>query len=559
MTAPATTLSAAGTDGRRGLIALALLGTALRLGLVWSGACDNRVVADDAFYYFAIARNVAAGLGPTFDGLAATNGFHPLWLLLLTPVFALAQALHLGPWVAVHLALSLCALLDVASGALLWRLLRRLGAPRGAHWAAAAWFLSPFTVLLSLRGLESALNVTLFAAWLTAAAWALGDGAAGARRGALVGIVTWIAFLARTDNAPLLGAALAAATLAALLARRPDRVPGGVPGRSLGPARRWRGGLAFLATAGLVTALLALPWFLWNLGVFGTPWQVSGAAKLANPQIFGHVPGDWGNRLRFLVAAVWVPAYFVAGETMKQRPAYTAVATAVWTLLAALAPFLLRALWRPRAAPQPAVAAALLAYLAAHAVVYVLLLRTYVVWYATVPVFALVALFVGLGAERLLGRMPAPARAVAAGLALLAAGAIYGQYFRATRFVPRGEERTVRPILTKIVRQAPGTRTVGIFNAGAAGYFAPEVGPIAVVNLDGLVNNAAVEAWRAGGYLGYLERNVDVVINDANGALGFLLGPGNRPRFEERYPRWPGSSLIRGPMLQEPVRPDPRR
>mgnify|MGYP001100851924 CR=1 FL=1 len=93
MTAPATTLSAAGTDGRRGLIALALLGTALRLGLVWSGACDNRVVADDAFYYFAIARNVAAGLGPTFDGLAATNGFHPLWLLLLTPVFALAHAL----------------------------------------------------------------------------------------------------------------------------------------------------------------------------------------------------------------------------------------------------------------------------------------------------------------------------------------------------------------------------------------------------------------------------------------------------------------------------------
>ena len=71
-----------------------------------------------------------------------------------------------------------------------------------------------------------------------------------------------------------------------------------------------------LAAAGLVTALLALPWFLWNLGVFGTPWQVSGAAKLANPQIFGHVPGDWANRLRFLAAAVWVPAYFVAGETM---------------------------------------------------------------------------------------------------------------------------------------------------------------------------------------------------------------------------------------------------
>ncbi len=536
-------------DGRRGLYALAILGMALRLGLIWSGACDNRVIADDAFYYFTIARNVAAGLGATFDGLGATNGFHPLWLLLLTPLFALARALDLGPWVAVHLALTLGALLDLVTGAVLWRLLRRLGAPRGAHWAVAVWFLSPFTVLLSLRGLESALNVTLFAVWLAAVAAALGDRRPDARRGLAVGLVTGIAFLARTDNAPLLGASLALSALAVLLARPRDGGP-----------RAWRGGIAFLLVAGAVTALLALPWFLWNLNTFGTPWQVSGAAKLANPQIFGHVPGDWGNQLRFLLAAVWVPAYFVAGETMKQRPAYTAVATAAWTVLALLLPFLLRALWRPRAAAQLAVTAALGAYLVAHAAVYVLVLRTYVVWYATVPVFALIVLFVGLGAERLLGRMPAPARVVAAGLAVLAAGTIFVQYFHATRIVPRGEERVVRPILTRIAAQAPGTRTIGIFNAGAAGYFAPEVGPLTVVNLDGLVNNAAVAAWRAGDYLGYLERDVDVVINDANGALNFLLGgPAGRARFDARYPLWPKSSMICGPMLQTPARPDPRR
>ena len=123
----------AGSAGRRGLWTLALLGAALRLGLIWTGWCDNRVVADDAFYYFTIARHLAAGHGATFDGLAPTNGFHPLWLLLLTPVFALTGVLRAGSWVGVHLALSLCALLDIASGALLWRLLRRLGSPRGAH------------------------------------------------------------------------------------------------------------------------------------------------------------------------------------------------------------------------------------------------------------------------------------------------------------------------------------------------------------------------------------------------------------------------------------------
>src|SRR3990172_187880 len=47
--------------------------------------------SDDGFYYFNVARNLAAGQGVTFDGLTQTNGFHPLWLFLITPVFALAR------------------------------------------------------------------------------------------------------------------------------------------------------------------------------------------------------------------------------------------------------------------------------------------------------------------------------------------------------------------------------------------------------------------------------------------------------------------------------------
>gem|GEM_PF-4165830 len=45
---------------------------------------------DDAFFYNIIARNILAGLGPTSDGIAITNGFHPLWLgcvTLITAVF----------------------------------------------------------------------------------------------------------------------------------------------------------------------------------------------------------------------------------------------------------------------------------------------------------------------------------------------------------------------------------------------------------------------------------------------------------------------------------------
>ncbi len=41
---------------------------------------------DDAFYYFQIARNLAEGKFSTFDGgITQTNGYHPLWMLLITP------------------------------------------------------------------------------------------------------------------------------------------------------------------------------------------------------------------------------------------------------------------------------------------------------------------------------------------------------------------------------------------------------------------------------------------------------------------------------------------
>ena len=46
------------------------------------------VIYDDAFYYFQIASNLAEGKFSTFDGgITRTNGYHPLWLFLVTPFY----------------------------------------------------------------------------------------------------------------------------------------------------------------------------------------------------------------------------------------------------------------------------------------------------------------------------------------------------------------------------------------------------------------------------------------------------------------------------------------
>ena len=46
------------------------------------------VNADDSFFYFQIAWNMAEGKFSTFDGgISRTNGYHPIWMLLVTPFY----------------------------------------------------------------------------------------------------------------------------------------------------------------------------------------------------------------------------------------------------------------------------------------------------------------------------------------------------------------------------------------------------------------------------------------------------------------------------------------
>ncbi len=51
------------------------------------------VNGDDSFYYFQIARNLAEGKFSTFDGgITRTNGYHPIWMLLITPFYWIFDA-----------------------------------------------------------------------------------------------------------------------------------------------------------------------------------------------------------------------------------------------------------------------------------------------------------------------------------------------------------------------------------------------------------------------------------------------------------------------------------
>ncbi|MDH5628449.1 MAG: glycosyltransferase family 39 protein, partial [Candidatus Krumholzibacteria bacterium] len=168
-------------------VAVADFGTLARNGFLY----------DDSFYAFQIARNIAHGLGPTFDGVNPTNGFQPLYVGLLVPIFLIAGD---GPALPVHLALVMSALLTVATAFLLYRLIARRASPVAAAVATAAWAFSPIVMRQSANGLETALALFMLAASVT---WYLEKirpvAQPARRRFAIMGALLGGAFLARAD------------------------------------------------------------------------------------------------------------------------------------------------------------------------------------------------------------------------------------------------------------------------------------------------------------------------------------------------------------------------
>jgi hypothetical protein len=81
------------------------------------------IFRDDAFYYFVIAKNIVTTGFSSFDGVLPTNGYHPLWLVLLLPLTWLFGAEHRTLLFAV---LVLGAVAACASLRLLQLLLPRL-------------------------------------------------------------------------------------------------------------------------------------------------------------------------------------------------------------------------------------------------------------------------------------------------------------------------------------------------------------------------------------------------------------------------------------------------
>ncbi|HVK20387.1 MAG TPA: hypothetical protein VM677_03405 [Actinokineospora sp.] len=239
--------------------ALACALAAIRLALAIFADYD-RVVGlfdDDAFYYFGVAAHVAGGDGSTFNGMDPTNGYHPLWLLLLVPVFSIAHG---------HAALVAVTLVSAGLFVASARQIDRIGAltQRPALVTVCS---APLLVVGTagpsfwFSGMETGL--LLFALLWLAATYLRTEGFTAAGFGAgearVAGALMALAVLSRLDAVfpmVLLG------VLALLSWRR-----AGLPWLRLGA---WLAVFPVVVLAGYLAV---------NQALFGTPMPVSGQAK----------------------------------------------------------------------------------------------------------------------------------------------------------------------------------------------------------------------------------------------------------------------------------------
>jgi len=198
-------------------------------------------MVDDAWFYLQIGRNIGLGEGSTFDGIAWTNGYHPLWMAMVSAI-ALISGGHKTLMLYATLALQIGM-----AGMLLWQVHR---VARRGNFAYPAFVMTAVVLTqLTDKGwgsegmLTSALHVAVLWSWSRAT------------RPGLTGVLLGLLFLARLDTVFFI--------FAVGLFTLPDFK------RAL-----------ILATT---TTLTASPWLVWTYMRTGHLVPVSGAIKSVFP------------------------------------------------------------------------------------------------------------------------------------------------------------------------------------------------------------------------------------------------------------------------------------
>ena len=240
------------------LLLFMLLGMVIRIYIAWLDVekLFQKCLVDDAFFYFGIAKNIAAGKGATFDGSIMTNGFHPIYALLLVPIFWFSIQ---NPEIPVHAALTILSIFNVLTGYVIFLIIRKIAGQIAGLFGAFLWLFNPFVILIALSGVEVGVAAFFISLCIYVHLGIRDANQLSFPKIILLGLLTALAVLSRVD------AVFIFITIALDLWYLSYRNRNSLS-RSIAQPTLYCG----------ITLLLLAPWFLWNLYHFGTIRQISG-------------------------------------------------------------------------------------------------------------------------------------------------------------------------------------------------------------------------------------------------------------------------------------------
>lgn len=428
----------------------------------------GNVLPDDAFYYFEIARNLALGHGSTFDGITPTNGYHPLWMFLLSALYSVSSTLGWGAVEPIRVALVLCIGMNIVTGAVVYAMVRRVSAHTFiSTFALGVFVLNPFLLYELINGLETSLALMLTSIFVFYA-WSI-QNSIRERSFVTLGVLGGLMILARLDLIFLVG---------------------GVGLYFL--VKDWeKKDLSFKKTlliAVPVTALI-VPFFIWNYFTYGTfLTSASGANELVNHAL---IIQDNGTGLYQSVKAV---IYNLHGQ-LRDLMIHTGAPEV--TLLFIGAFLMLIALGRIRVPQSLRSSTVLHGFYLGFALLFILNVAvrfTARTWYFVSfgIVFALLVAYVlrEVAKENALTSLQRTVCAVV--LAVFTFSSFFIWWHKELR-ESMGLQREMYAAAQWFNEHVPKETIIGVFNAGVQGYFTDA----RVVNLDGLVNNDAYEAMKS--------------------------------------------------------------
>lgn len=224
-----------------------------------------RLHNDDSFYLHTVSKNIGFGNGFTIDGTHVTNGVQPLVVVLNAPFYYISSG---DRWLGLRLSFILASFVDCISIVLLYKLLQTLTKDRRNGWTsppiigAVLWaFLYPI-ISQTMNGMETGLlSLFMMLALYLYSTYRQKDTTEplSAKEYAALGITLGFLVLARIDTV-IFCAVLFFNELYIL---------------------RRRASLSILLLP-LFSLLVSLPWWIYNVTVFGSLMPSSGTAESIN-------------------------------------------------------------------------------------------------------------------------------------------------------------------------------------------------------------------------------------------------------------------------------------